>query len=97
MKPSVVHSISPLDSKESKTNTVRIEAEEAKGRRDQDKGERGRKGESLNEDKLPESVGQEEDAAKKDEEPGRVGGEGEAGRPGCVEYEVRKPRIARRP
>ena len=73
---------------------MRIEAEEAKGRKDQDEGRRGRKGESLSEDELPEEFGQEEDAAKKDEEPGCVGGEGEADRP---EYEVRKPRIARRP
>jgi hypothetical protein len=48
---------------------VRIEAEEAKGRKDQDEGRRGRKGESLSEDELPEEFGQEEDAEKKVEEP----------------------------
>ena len=81
-------------------NTVRIEAEGAKGRKDQDEGRGGRKGENLSDDELPEELGQEEeDAAKKekDEEPGCVGGEGAEGVPGCIEFEVRKPRIARRP
>ena len=78
-------------------NKVRIEAEGAKGRKDQDEGRGGRKGESLSEDELPEEFGQEEDAAKKEEEPGCVGGEGAESRPGCVEFEVRKHRIARRP
>ncbi len=78
-------------------NKVRIEAEGAKGRKDQDEGRGGRKGEDLSEDELPEELGKDEDAAKKDEEAGCVGGEGAEGRPGCVEFEVRKPRIARRP
>ncbi len=54
VKPSAAHSIRPLDSKESKTNKVRIEPEGAKGRKYQDEGRRGRKGESLSEDELPE-------------------------------------------
>ena len=54
VKPSVAHSISSLDSNESKMNKVRIEAEEAKGRKDQDEGRGGRKGEDLSEDELPE-------------------------------------------
>ena len=65
-------------------NKVRIEAEKDKGRKDQDEGRGGRKGENLSEDELPEELGQEEDAAKKEEEPGCVGGEGAEGRPGCV-------------
>lgn len=66
VKTPAAHSISPLDSKESKMNKVRIEAEGAKGRKDQDEGRRGRKGESLSDDELPEELGQEEeDAAKK--------------------------------
>ena len=84
VKTPAAHSISPLDSKESKMNKVRIEAEGAKGRKDQDEGRVGRKGESLSEDELPEELGQDEDAPKKDEEAGCVGGEGAEGRPGCV-------------
>ena len=65
VKTPAAHSISPLDSKESKMNKVRIEAEGAKGRKDQDEGRVGRTGESLSEDELPEEPGQDEDAAKK--------------------------------
>ena len=69
MKPSAAHSISPLDSKESK---MRIEAEEAKGRTYQDEGKVGRKGESLeNDDELPKELGQED-------------AENKVGKPGCV-------------
>ena len=74
-------------------NKVRIEAEEAKGRKDQDEGRVGRKGESLSEKELPRELGHE-DAENQVEKPGCAEGDDEADRP---EYEVRKPRIARRP
>ena len=47
VKTPAAHSISPLDSKESKMRIEAKEAEEAKGRKYQDEGNVGRKGESL--------------------------------------------------
>ncbi len=73
---------------------MRIEAEEAKGRKDQDEGGVGRKGESLeSEDELPKELGQE-DAENRVGKPGCVEGDDEGCVPGVdeadrPEYEVR--------
>ena len=74
---------------------MRIEAEEAKGRKYQDEGQVGRKGKSLEiEDELPKELGQEEAEEEVGKQRVEVPEVGEADRP---EYEVCKHRIARRP
>ena len=71
------------------------EAQEAKGRNDQDEGKVGRTGESLEtEDELPEELGQEEAQEEVGKQRVKVPEAGQADRP---EYEARKHQIARRP